>query len=117
MPSRWASSLCVAFAVVAAACAAPAREVALVEMQDAKIDAVPLGLRSIEMRPMWRHGHRETVAVVTLLFREEASNTIRSEILLEGDEIYIAKKQWRVERVEVGTARTRARVVLRSVEP
>jgi hypothetical protein len=102
-----------AFVVLVAGCGAHAREVELVEMQNARVDDVPVGLHTVESRRIWRDGRRIDVEFATLLVLDRATNTIVAQKVSEGDEIILGGKAWSVIRVEPGTSTTSSRVVLR----
>jgi len=88
-----------------------------VEMQNAHVGDVPLGLRGVESRRIWRQGRRISVDLATLLRFDDASKTIRADKVLVGDDIVIAGTKWSVVRMEAGTDRTLGRVLLRASDP
>ena len=97
-------------------CAAAPREVVLLEMQNSKVENVPLGLSRIEPTRIWRQGVRVSVDFATLLRLDVASSSIRPEKVSVGDEITVGKTKWSVVSVEPGTGDTRGRVILRSTD-
>ncbi len=109
---RWAWLL-----AVLVGCGAARRQIVLVEAENSSIGDLPAGLRSVESRPMWHDGRRVSVDLANLLVRDAASNTIRQEKLMVGDEIVLAGKRWSVVRIEHGNEQALARIVLEEAAP
>ncbi len=105
------------FVCLLAGCASAPRELVLVEMENATVEHTRLGLQAVQTRQIWREGRRVSLDCATVLSVDTASNTIRPEKLFVGDEIVIARTKWLVTRMEPGTDKTRARILLRSIDP
>jgi hypothetical protein len=109
MAMRWGILLCLL--ALLAGCAG-AREVVLVEAINDQIDRTRIGLHHIEPRMIFRQGRRVSVDFASLLVLDVPTNTIKTELVSAGEEVFIDGKRWTVVRVEPHTPTSPGRVVL-----
>lgn len=101
---------------VLSGCATARHEVVLVEMRNERVENLPIGLRAIESRTMWRDGKHVKVELATLCRIDPDSNALRSDTFFVDDELVVAGRHWAVARVVPGAGETPGRVVLRELD-